>query len=362
MNSDTSLNSPARAALFRRANPHPIYLTGHETGLDAESRHFILRRPGERPVRIPSLRVERIVAQGGTLVTQAALKLALESKTPVTFLDGAGQILGHLSPARSHRVDLRLAQYALHQDAATRLQAATRLVARKLQVTEERLRRHVKNHADPVVRQAAQAVADLRARAEAGVPSLEALRGVEGAGARAYYQVFGRLLSGPFTFDGRHRQPPRDPVNALLSYGYCVLTRDMAARLELTGADPYLGFLHEIKHDTAALALDLIEPLRLTVIDRLVLRLINRKMIQPEHFDRFRRQPVLTRDGRRIFFTAYAATVHPAAVNHPDVVTDAGNRVSQVCRNFCQDLLAGRLASWEPEPPEVEAPDPAGDW
>ena len=108
---------------------------------------------------------------------------------------------------------------------------------------------------------------------------------MEGAGTRTYYAEFGRLIRNPsFSFNGRNRRPPRDPVNALLSFVYTLLTNDVQSAIKARGLDPYLGTLHEISYGRPSLACDLVEEYRCPLGDRMVLGLINRKMIRPDDF------------------------------------------------------------------------------
>lgn len=117
------------------------------------------------------------------------------------------------------------------------------------------------------------------------VHDMEALRGMEGAGARIYFQAFPRMLrNDAFTFNGRNRRPPLDPVNALLSFVYTLLTNEVLSAVKACGLDPYLGALHEISYGRPSMACDLVEEYRCFLGDRLVLGLINRKAVRPDDF------------------------------------------------------------------------------
>ena len=118
--------------------------------------------------------------------------------------------------------------------------------------------------------------------------SLDQLRGIEGESARAYFSCFDRMVRedrDSFTLDGRNRRPPRDPMNALLSFLYAMLTTDCVAAAEGVGLDPQVGFLHTLRPGRAALALDLMEELRAVLADRLALTLVNRRQITSANFD-----------------------------------------------------------------------------
>ena len=134
---------------------------------------------------------------------------------------------------------------------------------------------------------------------------LDSLRGLEGEAAAAYFGAFDELILSQkvdFIFDGRNRRPPQDNVNAMLSFAYALLANDCAAALEAVGLDAYVGFLHRDRPGRKSLALDLEEELRAPFADRLVLTLINNRIIQDKHFDRQESGAVLLNDnGRKLF-------------------------------------------------------------
>lgn len=138
---------------------------------------------------------------------------------------------------------------------------------------------------------------------------LESLRGLEGAGATAYFSVFNERILGDkdtFRFDGRSRRPPLDPVNALLSFAYSLLAQDCASALESVGLDAYVGFLHRDRPGRASLALDLMEELRPCVAERFVLAHINNRMVSQKDFETRESGAVLLgEEGRRAFLKSW---------------------------------------------------------
>ena len=137
--------------------------------------------------------------------------------------------------------------------------------------------------------------------------SLEQLRGLEGAGATIYFSVFDQMILGEkplFAFSNRNRRPPLDPVNALLSFAYSLLTHDCASALESVGLDAYVGFLHRDRPGRTSFALDLMEELRPCLADRFVLTLINNRVVHRDDFE-FRENGAvyLTDSGRKVFLT-----------------------------------------------------------
>jgi CRISPR-associated protein Cas1 len=165
---------------------------------------------------------------------------------------------------------------------------------------------------------AAQGIADLLRKLD-GAESVETVLGLEGSGAAYYFGEFGRFLRSPaggFDFAARNRRPPKDPVNALLSFAYAMLTKDCFSAVCTVGFDPYKGFFHAGKHGKPSLALDLLEEFRPVIADSVVLTLVNNEMLTPADFVRWKDACQLTEEGRKKFFQAYEqrkATV----VTHP---------------------------------------------
>ncbi|CAA9216044.1 MAG: CRISPR-associated protein Cas1, partial [uncultured Chloroflexia bacterium] len=135
------------------------------------------------------------------------------------------------------------------------------------------------------------------------------MRGAEGEAARAYFGVFGYMVRGDrdsFEMDGRTRRPPRDRVNALLSFLYALVRAECSAGLEGVGLDPQVGYLHALRPGRPALALDLMEEFRPVLADRLAITLINRRQLQAEHFEALPGGAMhLSDEGRKVVLTAY---------------------------------------------------------
>src|SRR5207253_2448034 len=147
------------------------------------------------------------------------------------------------------------------------------------------------------------------------------LLGTEGQAAALYFSQLGRMLKAPspgreFDFKSRNRRPPRDPVNALLSFAYALLAKDCFSALCTVGFDPYHGFFHTGRHGRPSLALDLMEEFRPVVADSVVLTLTNNRMLAARDFLTWRNACQLTDQGRRTFFVAYEQRM-ATMVTHP---------------------------------------------
>ena len=235
-----------------------------------------------RRVRLTSL--VRILVYGPSEVTSGAVGACLRNGIDVVFLTGSGRYRGRLTGHRGRNGPLRLAQYRAALDPARSLSIAKTMVEGKIRNQRNfliRAQRRIKNEA------VAGALAAMRLLVPAlrEAPSHDSLRGYEGQASALYFGVFGRAISNAdFTFVKRTRRPPRDPVNACLSFAYAVLTSEVESAVLASGLDPLIGFLHNPAYGRPSMALDLVEEFRPVLVDRLVLRLVNWRRVSPADF------------------------------------------------------------------------------
>lgn len=297
-------------------------------------------------------RLELIALVGRTHITGPAIELAVDQGISVAWFSWHGRLLGRLVPAGARQADLRLRQYAESQDADVRLRRARETIAAKLENGIRLLEElRANDAARPVLGEALAALRDQRATIQqAGGP--EALLGYEGLAARAYFQGLGGGFRQEITFAGRQRRPPPDPANALLSFGYTLLTQRLAGWIEARGLDPDLGYFHAVRPGRPSLALDLLEEFRTPVVDRLVLRVCNLRILRPEHFQADPEEPggvQLTRPGLQLFFKEWEAGL---ARPLKDAETQEALPVPALCQRQI-NRLAMALRSGEPYRPFV---------
>ncbi|RMG37397.1 MAG: CRISPR-associated endonuclease Cas1 [Planctomycetota bacterium] len=241
---------------------------------------------GERTLKKLRLnQVDQLLLFGRVEVTSAALAGLARRGIDVVFLSAAGQFRARLVGPASKNVTLRLQQYRRTTDPAFALSVARRIVQAKIRNQRHILLRAQPRLKDPAV---ADALATLRlaARRAANAPDIDTLRGIEGHAAATYFSQFGKLiLNDAFRFETRSRRPPRDPVNACLSFGYALLGTLAENEILRTGLDHTLGFFHQPAYGRPSLVLDLIEEFR-PQVDQLVLRLINLRQLGPGDFRR----------------------------------------------------------------------------
>ena len=149
--------------------------------------------------------------------------------------------------------------------------------------------------------------------------SLETILGLEGAGSAAYFRCFGKLISEreQWPFAGRVKRPPTDPVNALLSFGYSLLTNKVASAVQLVGFDHFVGYLHSSFYGRPALALDILEEFRPFIVDSVVLTLFNHRMLTPGDFVVELGAYSLKQEKRKVFFTKLEERLNEE-IHHPN--------------------------------------------
>jgi len=254
----------------------------HET-LVIEVKHKDLK------TQLPVLSINGIVAIGRVMMSPEAMALCAEHQIAISFLSEHNHFLAQVNGPQSGNVLLRRQQYRLADDEKACREIVRCIVAAKISNTRTVLQRDMRNHPDDhgdgVVAKTVERLARIKDNV-AKADSADSLRGYEGEAAREYFAVFPALLNADsgFRMDGRTRRPPRDPVNALLSFVYTLLCHDCRGACEAVGLDPAVGFLHRDRPGRPGCALDLMEEFRAFVADRVVLTLINRKQITPQQF------------------------------------------------------------------------------
>ncbi len=135
--------------------------------------------------------------------------------------------------------------------------------------------------------------------------TLDQVRGVEGLAAREYFACWQNMVGQQWTFNGRNRHPPTDPVNSLLSFAYSLLQSQVMAAVNVAGLDPYIGYLHEVHHGQPAMVFDLMEEFRALFADNLVLSVLHKKEIQPQDFNESLGAYRLKDKARKTFLEAF---------------------------------------------------------
>ncbi|MGQ9518111.1 MAG: CRISPR-associated endonuclease Cas1 [Anaerolineae bacterium] len=316
-----------------------LYVIEQGAHIHKESRRLCVRKEGVLLQEIPMFKVDQVVLMGNVGLTTPALKALLANNIDVVFLNQDGRYRGRLIGETPPHVALRMAQYQRAADARNTLSLARCIVRGKIENMYHSLQRWHRYHPTADI---AQALARLQAgllRVDQTV-DMPALLGIEGSTSGQYMHALGLLLTNPeMVFSRRVRRPPTDPVNAMLSFGYVILTRRMESTVQSVGLDPFLGFLHGVAYNRPSLALDLIEEFRPVIVDSVVLRCVNNRIITLAHFqdhppaedeedeeaeqqprpakDCGTQQPIwLTQEGRAVFLRELERRFHEE-VYHP---------------------------------------------
>ena len=317
----------------------PLYVVEQGAKIQKESRRLVVTKDDAVLQSVPLIKVEQVLIFGNVTITTPALVTLMHHGIDVVFCDQYGHYRGRVVGEMSGHSQLRRLQYRRVDDAAFALKTARAITHAKLHNTRTLLLRYRREWAGREIEPAIERLTELLQQVER-VRSLNSLRGVEGAGAAAYFGIFRHLLRRPgWDFRGRVRRPPGDPINVLLSFGYTLLVRYIESAVAAVGLDPYLGFLHGDAHNRPSLALDIAEEFRCVVVDSVVLRCVNGGLIRPENFSRQddAARPVLLDEAGRNTFIREFETRLAASLTHP--LTD-----EQVTYRRCFELQAREMA------------------
>ena len=286
--------------------------------------------------RIPLIKIQDVIVMGEVTMTASAIHLLLEKNIEVHFMTVYGKFKGRLSPTLSKNALLRMAQHRSHNDLSHRCELARRFVIGKLSNQRTMLQRSDRRRDTPLFGQEIERMAilirqlgELSTEAVAtrmlmsgdsgieGTP-LETILGLEGAGSALYFSCFGRMFTDQqqWPFAGRIRRPPTDPVNALLSFGYALLTSQVASVVQVVGFDQYIGYLHSSAYGRPALALDIMEEFRPIIVDSVIFTMLNNRMLTPEDFHVELGAYRLKKEPRKLFLTRFEERLNEE-ITHP---------------------------------------------
>src|SRR5579863_392673 len=341
-----------------------LYLTEQQSWVGREGECLIVHIPErdeqgkplgkrERKMTVPLFKVEEVMVMGEITITTPALTRLLEARVPVTYLSKRGHYLGSFNPILTKNSILRIAQHNAYNDGLRRHGIAQRFVIGKLRNMRTIGMRYARQYPEQAMSEQVESIKRcIRAAEEtrwngvqaaletheidaepAIIPAilnnndgevdnrmhgLGSLLGCEGAGSAAYFSLFGSLIkcNWPHGFSKRVRRPPTDPVNALLSYGYVILTSQVASIVAGVGFDPYIGYLHASRYGKPALALDLMEEFRPVVVDSVVLSLLNNRQLAAKDFIHELNSYRMTEDTKRLFLQKFEDRMQEE-ITHP---------------------------------------------
>jgi len=283
-----------------------VYVTTEGAALRKDGENLVAFVEGEEKARVPLHMLASLVVFGPISVSPALIGACASAGIAIVLLDRNGRFEARIEGPVAGNVLLRRAQY-LASDAPTEIVRS--LVVGKVANQRAVLQRALRDYGDEyppaeadAIARVVERLARILARAERADDSVDALRGTEGEAANLYFSVFDLLIRSPdveLRWTGRSRRPPLDPINALLSFLYTLLTHDCRAAAEAVGLDPAVGFLHRDRPGRPSLALDLMEELRPVLADRLALSLVNRRQLRASDFERQDSGAIFLKDDAR---------------------------------------------------------------
>ncbi len=322
----------------------PLYLIEQGASVHCDGERLSIRKADDVLQTVPLVKIDQVVVFGNIQLSTPVIKRLLDLDIDVAFLTQYGRFRGRLVSDTPPHVALRRLQYRRADDTGWSFEVARTVVRGKLRNCRALLQRYQRDRVTPpsALRDSINTLYEVLGKVELA-QGRSALMGLEGFGAKRYFNGLRALLDAQWRFAARERRPPPDPVNVLLSLGYSVLLTNVIHMIETVGLDPYLGFLHTDTYNRPSLALDLMEEFRPVLVDMLVLRCCNEKLLTQDdfaHVDDSARPIVLGSAGKRAFIQAFEDRLSKEVL-HPD---GAGHAPGRVSYRRCIELQVRRLA------------------
>ena len=266
-----------------------IYVTNELTYLTLDGENLVCKIEGETKLRIPFDNIENVVCFNYIGCSPALMGKCVSKSIPINFISPQGQFLAKVCGETKGNVFTRVDQIDRFREYGLIL--AQNTMAAKFSNTRQLIRRTL--HDNPLLRED-EKIKKVMEILDSGIAkvfdakTIEEVMGIEGYCAENYFSVFDKLITNrkvPFSFEFRTKRPPLDPVNALLSFVYTLLTSEYAAALETVGLDSYIGFCHALRSGRSSLACDLVEEAR-CIAERFVITLLNLQIVSERDFEK----------------------------------------------------------------------------
>ena len=312
--SEKGIMGRVRKLIPARDDSQPVYVVGHGNSLRKKGELLEIWSKDEGRIKEVRLReISQVNLYGAVDVSTPALVDLMQRGIPVLHFTRGGWFQG-MSLGHTHKnVELRMKQFEWAADRKRSLSIARSIVSGKIKNCRTQLRRN-----DPEPSAAVQESLEKLSRDAKKASGAEKLLGIEGAAADLYFGRLDHLLKGDeeFSFQSRNRRPPKDPVNAVLSYLYAVLAKEMFVTLLAVGFDPYLGFYHRPRYGRPALALDMMEEFRPVIADSTAITLFNKRELGDKDFIRTGLGISLTSKAKKTVIGGYERQME-VEITHP---------------------------------------------
>lgn len=352
---ETQLNPLAARNLFNAPVPNvrklvparddslPLYVKEQGASVGKDGDRIVVRPREGKPISVPLMDVSQVSLFGNVQMSTQVIREVVDRGIPVCHFSYGGWFHAITTGHVHKNIELRMAQFAIAADPARSLPIAKGFITAKIKNSRTMLRRHNGEHLKRELDQLAEWVQKAE-RAD----SAETLLGLEGMAAKVYFAGFAGLLKGDekFDFNSRNRRPPRDPVNALLSFVYSLLAKELTIAVHSVGFDPLLGFFHRPRYGRPSLALDLAEEFRPIIADSTVLMLINNGEVSSSSFLARAGAVALTEPGRKAVIAAFERRMEQE-ITHPIFGYKISyRRVLEVQARLLSRVLLGEIAEY----------------
>ena len=266
-------------------------------------------REGDILMEWPCEDVDHVMVFGNIQITTQTLHQLLSHGIETAIFTLNGKLIGQVTPPGGKNILLRQKQYEKYKDKHFVSEFSKAIVHLKVLSALNLLHDYHKNYPDKITGQEIAEIQNTMDKIK-DEPNLDSLRGIEGAVTAKYFNILGRILTDEWDFSVRSRRPPKDGPNAVLSFGYTIVTSELRSLLDGVGFDPFLGYYHQVHYGRPSLALDILEIFRHCFIDRLMLRLFNLSILTKDDFNQVGKGGVyLSKSGKGKFFTQYEQMV-----------------------------------------------------
>lgn len=288
-----------------------LYVLTEDSYISKQGDTICVKVDGTEKVRVPAHTLESIICYGNTTVSTPLISFCGERGISLTFMGEYGKFYGRIEGPVSGNVLLRRAQHFAVENSMTQVTIAKSIIAAKIANCRNVLLRGSRDNLDSNDTDELTGASDSLASIVRQLESkndIETLRGLEGYAANIYFGVLNHLIrvnKDVFYFEERNKRPPKDNMNAIMSFLYALLANDTRSALEGIGLDPARGFLHALRPGRPSLALDIMEEFRSPLCDRLALSMVNLKQLSAGHFSQDFSGVIMSDDAKKIILTAW---------------------------------------------------------
>lgn len=330
----------------------PLHVTTQGAVVRKRGMQVVVTKGRRELDKKPIAHIDQVVLVGNVQLTTQAAALLLAHEVDVVFMTSFYGFRGRLMAQNSRFAELRHTQLVKMSQAQVKLEIARAIVVGKLTNQRTILMRQLQKGRDEQQRlsQAVRGIGQMIQGAQ-GASNVDSLRGFEGKAGAYYFGAWRVLMPKGLQFTGRAYYPAPDPVNALLSFGYGLLTKEVTTAVQLVGLDPYLGFFHVISYGRPSLALDMMEEFRPILVDGMVLELLHQGQIKPSDFERTRnpKRPVqLGVRARDLVVRSYERRLQTRVLHRPTGQNTTYRRCIELQVRQVAQIVLGKPTGYQP--------------